>query len=509
LADFLRREGGLPALAESDLHVCTDNPLGAAVLALVHAAAHPGDSLAWEHLRMTPLGDIMAESGIGTPAALAETVLIHIHSQGFERTVEGWLRQLEPRLAADDAFSRLRARQFAEAARIFDETGSRDTAEFVAFMERHTVRDAESASVIRVMTIHKSKGLGFDVVLLPDLEGRKLDQRRKGLAMQKNPDRSIEWVLDLPNELFRESDPVLSAHVAEAEAEAGYEALSLLYVAMTRAKRAMYAIIEPVGDSKSLNYPKVLSDTLGSDATVIRVGGLRLPGVWAAGDQEWHVWQTPVEADKAMRVGISVVDSTRAQRAARHPARRPSDGKRGAISAAPLFALPRGGAADFGAEVHRLLAEIEWIEPRELVRQEAKWRAGNVATDAMEAALGCLRAAEMAALWKRPEGGKRREIWRERAFEVVLEGVWFTGVFDRVLVEHDASGRAVSAWVIDFKTDRAAGAGEAALLVEKHAGQLNLYRRVAARLSGLPVQAVRCTLALVAGPSLAEVPTLV
>ncbi len=67
LADFLRREGGLPAVAESDLHVGMDNPLGAALLALLQAAAHPGDTLAWEHLRMTPLGPLLAEEKLDGP----------------------------------------------------------------------------------------------------------------------------------------------------------------------------------------------------------------------------------------------------------------------------------------------------------------------------------------------------------------------------------------------------------------------------------------------------------
>ncbi|MEJ1972997.1 MAG: hypothetical protein WDM96_11230 [Lacunisphaera sp.] len=43
LADFLRREGKLAAVAESDRHVGADNPFTCALLALFRAAAHPGD----------------------------------------------------------------------------------------------------------------------------------------------------------------------------------------------------------------------------------------------------------------------------------------------------------------------------------------------------------------------------------------------------------------------------------------------------------------------------------
>ena len=54
LADFLRREGRMQAIAESDLRIGADNPFTCAFLALLRAAAHPGDTLAWEHMAMTP-----------------------------------------------------------------------------------------------------------------------------------------------------------------------------------------------------------------------------------------------------------------------------------------------------------------------------------------------------------------------------------------------------------------------------------------------------------------------
>jgi len=490
LADFLRREGGLPAVAESDLHVCIDNPLGAALLALLQAAAHPGDTLAWEHLRMTPLGALLTEEKLDGPEALTGRVLGQVHAEGFEHTIEAWLRKLGPRLAPEDAFSRKRASQFTAAAGMFDQTGSRDIAEFVQFMERYTVRDTESAAVIRVMTIHKSKGLGFDLVLLPDLEGRKLDQRREGLAVQKTPDRSTEWVLDLPSEIFREHDEVLAAHVGAAEAEACYEKLSLLYVAMTRAKRAMYVITEPVGPSKSRNFSRVLADTLGVDAGPVRVGALVLEGAWSRGDADWHAKLAVPAEPKKMSPEIALVNAATAGRAPRRLARRPSAEKTGLVGGARVFALEGADAADFGTEVHKLLAEVAWVGEGDAKKFAEAWamRGG-----AGEEALACLRAPELATVWKRPD---QAEAWRERAFEVVIDGTWVTGVFDRVVVERDQAGHAVRATVFDFKTDRVADAADVAAAVARHGGQLNLYRRVAAVLAGLDVAMVACELVL-------------
>ena len=484
LADFLRREGRLPAVAETDLRVCTDNPPGAALLALVQAAAHPGDTLAQEHLRMTPLGAVLKEEGLATPETLAERVLSQICADGFEQAMELWSAKLESRLAGDDAFNRTRARQFVAAARLFDETGSRDVAEFVAFMERHTVRESEGAAVVRVMTIHKSKGLGFDVVLLPDLEGKKLDQAREGLAVHKAPDRSVEWVLDLPPKLFCEADEVLVRRVREAEAEAGYEALSLLYVAMTRAKRAMYVITAPAGDSVSRNYPRVLTETLGGDAREVRVGAVKLTGGWTAGDADWTSPLAVPGQPVRMAAEIPGVRGVE-RRPARLVARRPSGENKGRRSAAGLFSLEAAAGAEFGSAVHKLFSEVEW-NGNDLVTE---WQSRDMPREILTEASDCLRSPELETVWTKPGNAPRVEVWRERAFEVVLENEWVTGIFDRVVVTRDSAGRAQRAVVYDFKTDRF-DEDQMVAVIARHEVQLGLYRRVAAVLTGLNLGSV-------------------
>jgi len=479
LADFLRRAGRVPALAESDLRVATDNPLGAALLALVQAAAHPGDTLAWEHVRMTPLSGVLAAEGIVRREQLTARVLAQVHDHGFEPAMEYWFARLEPTLAPDDHFSRERGRQFVAAAALFDETGSREVAEFGAFMERHAVRGTEMAGVVRVMTIHKSKGLGFDVVLLPDLEGQRLDQRRAGLAVQRSSARTVDWVLELPPKLFYEQDTVLDAHVQQAEAETCYEAFALLYVAMTRAKRAMYLITKPAGRSESRNYPRLLTATLGEGPETVAVGTLNLEGAWNAGDPRWFgAAAAKTESAAAGTADEAALDPNRALRAARRPARRPSAGRAGVVPAAQIFALAGGRAADFGDAVHALLAEVEWGD----AVPEAVWRRRGEPADVVREVAGCVQAPALAGLWRRREGA---DVWRERAFEIVIDGAWVSGVFDRVLVASETGGgRTVT--VVDFKTDRVTSERELAEAVRRHSAQLNLYRRVAAVLAGVP-----------------------
>ncbi|NBQ57980.1 MAG: hypothetical protein EBU32_06275 [Opitutaceae bacterium] len=222
---------------------------------------------------MSPLEPWLEVEGLVGSDALTLRVLAEVQALGFAGTLESWLRRLESALK-DDEFSRERGRLLVAAAERFDEGGSRDVAEFLEFMEAYTVREADTLGVVRVMTVHKAKGLGFDLVILPDLEGKTLASRRSGLAVQRTEDRSVEWVLDLPNKIFAKYEPVLASHMAVAESEAAYENLCLLYVAMTRAKRAMILVTEPTKNtSKSQNFTRLLHDALGE--------------TWSAGEARW------------------------------------------------------------------------------------------------------------------------------------------------------------------------------------------------------------------------------
>jgi ATP-dependent exoDNAse (exonuclease V) beta subunit (contains helicase and exonuclease domains) len=499
LADYLRREGGMPAMAASDLHVCIDNPLTSSVLALLKAAAHPGDRFAWEHVLMTPLADAVVAADLTDGAALTNAVLRQIHADGFARTVETWLRRVESSLRPDDVFSRERARQLVEAAQLFDEAGGRDVAEFVLFAERHVVRDVEASGVVQVMTIHKSKGLGFDVVLLPDLEGQTMSARRRdGLAVQQAPDRSVEWVLDLPPKLFHSNDEVLSTHVRQAEADAAYEKLCLYYVAMTRAKRAMYLITKPVSaKSASANFPRLLAETLGTAA----VGGEPRVGAWCGGgsysegNPDWFAaipFVTDGEDrdanDAAARARIAPELSLSPTQ--RYQARTPSGTKGGTVTGMALFGAGGTSAASFGTAVHAAFAAVEWggVSPE----VEAAWAAAGLGETVRAEVRACLAAPEIAAAFAKIEGA---EVWRERSFEIVLDGAWITGVFDRVVLRRGADGRPESATVYDFKTDKTEPGGEAAV-VERYAGQLGIYRRAVATLAGLPEVKVTCALVL-------------
>ncbi|MGH7996032.1 MAG: 3'-5' exonuclease, partial [Opitutaceae bacterium] len=487
LADFLRAQGGLPAVTESDQHVCADNPLGVALLALVQAAAHPGDSLAWQHVRMSPLGAILAGESVDQPDALALRVLREVHEEGFGRALERWVALLDPSLSREDRFSRARARQFVAAAKDFDATSGPDPDEFVEFMKAYAVREPQGSAVIRVMTVHKAKGLDFDLVVLPDLQGNTLLRARAGLAVRKAADRSVDWILDLPPKLFSENDPVLRAYLRDAEAAACYEKLSLLYVAVTRARRGLYLIVEPPAKSSvSANFPRLLVETLGGEPGPIRIGSTMLSGPWMSGDPEWHLAAEPSASVLQAASNLEPIGAGRGWGPRRPPSRRPTDGAAPGANPARLFSPTRSRETGFGAEIHALLAQIEWAEAEEREKRVREWSAGGPAE---KEAAACLAAEALRSIWERPGNA---ELWRERAFEAVIGGAWVSGVFDRVVVIRKADGQPERADLYDFKTDRVDAGAEPAAAAERHVGQLAWYRRAVRALTGLPESAIGC-----------------
>ncbi|MEJ1972999.1 MAG: PD-(D/E)XK nuclease family protein [Lacunisphaera sp.] len=230
-------------------------------------------------------------------------------------------------------------------------------------------------------------------------------------------------------------------------------------------------ITEPVGKSQSLNFPRLLQETLGEE--------------WEAGNSLWCEKIEPPLPERKAETDLRVVEVRRTGRRLTHT---PSESKFSEAAGSRLFALDAGQAANFGRSVHELLAQVEWAGSDEIRRLTVMWR--NQGAAAQEA-LACLGARPLAGVWAKPEG--LAELWRERAFEIVLDEIWVTGVFDRVVIWRDANGRAQRAVVYDFKTDRGSKT-DLERASARHRGQLLLYRRAVAVLVGLPLEAVEAQL---------------
>lgn len=489
VAEYLRRVGGIAAVAESDLQIGRDNPWSAAFVSLLRCAAHPGDSVSWEHLMMMPARAWLAAIGVTTQDALTRHVLRVVGESGFEALANAWTGGTRGSLASDDRFTLVRAAQVIGAAREFDEAGGGSVAAFVRWLEGATVREPEGADIVRVMTVHKSKGLGFDIVILPDLEGGGLSSRRDGPAVSLRDDGSVDWILEYPGKLIAENDQRLGAYLEDAEADSAFESLALLYVAMTRAKRGLYAIIEPVGETNACSYPRLLAECVGKEVREIEIGGARFEGVYAVGDSSWLAQGSrpapvPPWKPKTLERGRAV------QRTQRRVASVSLERTR---SVAEVLGPAGRNSADQGTAIHALLAEIEWMDEMDATKWAADAKERGNQADVVDAVARFLRGSVAAGIFGRPGAGW--EAWRERGLEAMIDGTWVSAVIDRVCVVRDELGVIREARLYEFKTGAVPDVAAGETVPPSHAEQLELNRRVLASASGLPVEKIRAALA--------------
>ena len=492
LNDFFKEAGGPETTLSSDIHPCTDNPLGALVESLVTLAGHPGDSMDTRHVGMTP-GRIL----LGEPEEFSVRTLDRFAVCGFEATIREWIRALRGTGHGLDEFTQLRARQILGAAREFDKAGGRNIDRFLSHLRQHAVRMAEgSGSVIPILTVHKAKGLDWDIVILPCLKRDTLLGRNDGDAtvdVLRSDYGEVEWIFDLPGRDHLRADPRLEKFDQDRREDGAYEALCLLYVAMTRAKRGLYLITTPSGNSKSLNYYKLLEEALGTNEPhPAAIGGETFQVAWQRGDPSWFEAES-VRAASDVEAEFTPLPAAELRQEVRLRRVRPSEIDPVVVNGSHLFRFDEKRGRRLGGEVHRLFEQIEWLSG-DVDRDCERVRAlgGDFSEDARQEVLRCIRSPALQPVFAKPAGNVL--LWREKSFELFQDGCLISGQMDRVVVHLDRAGRPAAAEIVDYKTDAVSSAEEIGRAAALHSGQLKAYCRALAATLGLAVGGVTARL---------------
>ena len=90
--------------------------------------------------------------------------------------------------------------------------------------------------------------------------------------------------------------------------------------------------------------------------------------------------------------------------------------------------------------------------------------------------------------------GVTADLWREKPFELVMDCDIVSGQFDRVLIVHDEQGKAVSATITDFKSNRVEAMPEIKREADRYSGQMTAYRHALSRITSVPVDMIRTEL---------------
>jgi ATP-dependent helicase/nuclease subunit A len=283
-----------------DLEPLADQPEIIDILSLLHALIHPADRLAWLGIFRAPwcgllLRDLQTLAGGDDPALQQQSIpelladRIHLLSPDgqlrAERTwqalraarsnryadgnitLSAWLERTWFALGGDGCVDATGRENIDAFLRLLDTTAPSGVdllrSDFAQRLRRLCAApDARTNEHfgVQVMTIHKAKGLGFDVVLLPGLDRRRRNQQSELLAMLQRAragDTLLDELLLAPIGSKDGEKDAAYAWVAKQKVQRERdETARLFYVAATRARTRLHLFATLEENEEQLKKPK-------------------------------------------------------------------------------------------------------------------------------------------------------------------------------------------------------------------------------------------------------------
>jgi len=506
---------GVRASGEGGSRV-SDSPAAQAVLSALVLADHPGDTASAFHVMNSPLGKVVGLGSIDETHARRVSLSIRqsLLTKGYAQTISDWTAQV----AGDcDPAGLNRLTQLIGLAEQAEPADLLRPCHFVALAESVPVAEPSPAAV-RVMTVHGAKGLEFDTVVLTELD-TPLKDKAVSLVKRDSPTGPITGVYRNANESIRELDEQLKDAATEQRSTRLMDDLCVLYVAMTRAKQALHMIVKPRKPTKTgkpskpgLHFASILRSAL-SDVEETFDGEQVL---YEHGEPDWVcAGAKPLAEEVAVKpstvLKVKLVSRPDPPRRS-WPTLRPSSKTGNNRSATDILDLGSQDilAMGYGTLIHAWLerigfldeddvpddSELTRIAERLLPGADPKWVSSRIQW--FNQMLTSPIAKELLTR------GGTFEIWRERGFAVSDGGKMLRGVFDRVMVERDSTGRASGAVVLDYKTDKPDPRKEREV-AESYRGQMLAYRRALIKLLKLDARSIRLKLWFVGSDQVVDV----
>ena len=120
------------------------------------------------------------------------------------------------------------------------------------------IQSPQNSNAVKVMTIHKSKGLEFEIVILPFFDSSLTSSRMKTWINIKNDEEEIRAMVDFSKKLqfFNEETAEKYKSIIENQL---IDSINLMYVSLTRAVKENYIISKKIFEDDQTSFATLLN----------------------------------------------------------------------------------------------------------------------------------------------------------------------------------------------------------------------------------------------------------
>lgn len=518
LLELKRR--GIRASGEGG-NLLTDSKAVQLALSLFRLADHAGDTTAFFHIATSPLAAFFnatfnLDEGLGKGArSLSRYLRRRLLDDGCGKLLIDLAEFIEEHQLFD-AWNRHRFGQLVSKGLQFEKRNELRVGRFVDLIEETQVSDPLAAPV-RIMTVHASKGLEFDAVLMPFFPaGNK--PRSPLMAQRLDARNPFERISLTPPKAVLPFSGTLSAMNSSQVHREIQEDLCVLYVAMTRARQRLEIIVPPAIKKSSVFRTENLLRTTMRDEFLepFEIPGAKV--LWhnateVGFDYSASAAETEVETADPLPAILQLQQSKGKRALPRwSPSSTEGDGR---IGGATLLSTSASAARSRGTAIHRLFEEVFWLDnfhgnDQHLLHLLSECGyTGSAAMDLITSFRDALEQPAVKQLLTRPNKPGECELWRELPFAVSLKDehgadAILNGIFDRVML-HSIDGHIVHATIIDFKTGAVAGELDLISKADFYRSQMRAYRKALCVRTGLDPEQVDCKLLFVDAGMIADI----
>ncbi len=515
----------LSMLAKLGVEACEDrgNPLVnapcvASAVSVLELIQHPGNTAALFHAKTTPLGQHLGLNNHKNINAFASSMRQRISTQGCAAILIEWYKAIAH---TTDKRGCDRFLQLIELAGQLEDEGKADIESLVHRANTKKIEEP-GRSQVRVITIHKSKGLEFDAVVLP-LLGQKWNVKPDSiLATRDDPMGPITRITPYPKQALQLVHPDLKAMHDQCLAMQINEELCCLYVAMTRAKSALHMIVPADKEGRNGEPKESLTVT---PSHVIRAAfapdAVCAPGevLYESGSGTSWIADTESTTSRPSKAVELKLRATKALGTAQLSTSSPSRHAHSLVDILnpdPVTPDSNRGMS-FGTCVHLLFEQLDWIDQstpdfadaqRQLKNEGFDDQLINHATQCVHAALSNPNIQSLLSHQSQSSarnGIDQLTVHHERPFAVRMrftsEDQLMQGRFDRLVIGWK-DGKAESAQIVDYKTDADAPELDDESLINRHGPQVDIYRQAIIQMYGIQPHNIECLLLMTARPGI-------